>query len=274
MDHTLICLYIPMYMYTGIHWHVYNFVYLCVHFSSGSEFGISQHRLGNAVETTAVFFKTMITSCPASAASQNLPPLSLRELCVCRYIQVYACAPACMACMHICVASQCIKRNTPCVAFSSLYRASPLSHVIMENPTASHTSEKTQSPVWIVQRLRNSAEDGEIYPREWTCFDTQPKSLTKHKAHWFIFFGPYAFTVLIIFYGHLKPKIQRIPPHCLSTIQGHCSYSFYSIHRERCWVDLHKSIMFYMEIHLVKRLSKSKGRLGHLSRGRLSHLNV
>ncbi len=115
--------------------------------------------------------------------------LSLRELFVCRCIHVYACAPARMACMHICVASQCIKRNTPCVAFSSLYRASPLSHVIMENPTASHTSDKTQSPVWIVQRLRNSAEDWEIYPREWTCFDTQPKSLTKHKAQWFIFFG-------------------------------------------------------------------------------------
>lgn len=86
---------------------------------------------------------------------------SLSELlCVCRCIHVYVSAPVCMACMHICVASQRIKRNTPCVAFSSLYRASPLSHVITENPTASHTSDKTQSPVWIVQRLRNSAEDG------------------------------------------------------------------------------------------------------------------
>lgn len=156
-------------------------VCLCVRFCSGREFGISQHRLGNAVETTAVFFKTMITSCPASAASQSLPPLFLRELCVCVRADAFMCrcvcarSRVCMACMHICVGSRRIKRNTPCVAFSSLYRASPLSHVIMENPIASHTSDETQSLVWIVQRLRNSAEDGKIYPRERTWFDTQPK---------------------------------------------------------------------------------------------------
>lgn len=134
-------------------------VCLCVPFCSGREFGISQHRLGNAVETTAVFFKTMITSCPASATSQNFTfSHSVRELCRCIY--VFVCAPLWMACMHICVPSQWIRKNTPCVAFSSMYRASPLSHVIMENPTASYTSDKTQSPIWIVQHLRNSAEDG------------------------------------------------------------------------------------------------------------------
>lgn len=95
-------------------------VCLCVLFCSGREFGISQHRLGNDVEATAVFFKAMITSSPTSAASQNLPPLSLREVCLsgCVCVCVRKCAPGHTAYMHICVASRGIKRNAPCVAFS------------------------------------------------------------------------------------------------------------------------------------------------------------
>lgn len=37
---------------------------------------------------------------------------------------------------------------------------------------------------------------------------------------------------------------------------------------------LQESIVFYTGLHLVERLSKSKGMLGRLRRGRLSHLNV
>lgn len=64
-------------------------VYVCV--SVLGEFRIAQRRLGNAVETAAVFCKTMITSCPASAASP-LPPL-LSKRAVCR------CAPADLCCL-------------------------------------------------------------------------------------------------------------------------------------------------------------------------------
>lgn len=125
---------------------MHTVVCLCVLFCSGRKFGISQHRLVSAVETSAVFFKTMITSCTTSCFPSPTPNF----ICVC------ACAHRWLACTS--VLPRCIKRNAPCVAFSSLYRASPLSHVIMENPTTSHTSDKTQSPAWVVCRLRNSAE--------------------------------------------------------------------------------------------------------------------
>lgn len=163
IDHTLICLYVRMCMYTCTHWHVYTFVYLCVLISINAHgcvfmctflfwervWNISAQIRECCGDHCCVFQNhDYFLSCLRRKSKLYPPPppphLSLRELlCVCRCIHT----PVCMACMHICVASQCIKRNTPCVAFSSLFRASPLSHVIMENPTASHTSDKTQSPV-------------------------------------------------------------------------------------------------------------------------------
>lgn len=82
-------------------------VYMCV--SVLGEFGIAQHGLGNAVETAAVFCKTMITSCPASAASPPPPP---RGLCV-------------GVCLQICVASLHMERNAPCIRFFRLVKGFP-----------------------------------------------------------------------------------------------------------------------------------------------------
>lgn len=119
---------------------------LCVRFCSGRVWNISAQIRECCGDHCCVFENhDYFLSC-LRRKSKRTPTLSLRELlCVCRCIHVCACAPVCVACMHICVASQCIQRNTPCVAISSLYRASPLSHVITESPTASHTSDKTQS---------------------------------------------------------------------------------------------------------------------------------
>lgn len=114
-----------------------------------------------------------------------------------------------MACMHICVASRCIKRNAPCVAFSSLYRASPLSHVIMENPTTSHTSDKTQSPLELFAVCVIRQKTGNICPRESTCFDSKPKSPTKHKTCWFIFTGQ-CDLLCIELSQYFKPMIQSV----------------------------------------------------------------
>ncbi len=110
----MICLYIRICMYTCIQWRVYTFVYLCVHFCSGREFGISQHRLGNAVETTALFFKTMITSCSASAASQNLPPLSKRAVCVQMHSCVRMCTRTYGVYAHLCCLSVYKEKHTLC----------------------------------------------------------------------------------------------------------------------------------------------------------------
>lgn len=83
-------------------------VCLCVPFCSGREFGISQHRLGNAAETAAVFFKTMITSCPASATSPNSTfSHSVRGLCRC--IHVFMCV-----CAHLCSFSANEEKHTLC----------------------------------------------------------------------------------------------------------------------------------------------------------------
>lgn len=87
-------------------------VYVCV--SVLGEFGIAQRRLGNAVETAAVFCKTMITSCPASAAGPVPPPPQppLRVLCVGVRLQ-------------ICVASLRMERNAFCLAFFVLVKGFP-----------------------------------------------------------------------------------------------------------------------------------------------------
>ena len=53
---------------------------------------------------------------------------------------------------------------------------------------------------------------------------------------------------------------------CLSEIQANYSYSFSSIGKVNVVrLICIKNSMFYIEIHLVKWLSKSKIRLGHLS---------
>lgn len=160
------------YMYTCIHWYVYSFVYLCMLISINAHgcvfmcaflfwervWNISAQIRECCGDHCCVFQNhDYFLSCLCHKS--NLYPLTLCKRTVHMHY-VFVCAALWMACMHICVASRWIRKNTPCVAFSSMYRASPLSHVIMENPTASYTSDKTQSPVWIVQHLRNSAEDG------------------------------------------------------------------------------------------------------------------
>lgn len=109
-------------------------VCLCVCFCSASDFGIAQHRLGNAVETASVFCKTVITSCPASAAGPASPALqrSSRGLCVGARLQTR-------------VASRHMGRNESCVAFLVLVQGSPPSLGIVENPTAHNSSDKTQT---------------------------------------------------------------------------------------------------------------------------------
>lgn len=126
-------------MYTCIHWYVYTFVYLCALISINAHGCVFMcaFLLGERVWNISA----QISECCGDhcCVFQNhdyfLSCLrrKSRELCVCVFVR----ATLCVACADICVASQCIKRNTPCVAFSWLYRASPLSHVITENPTAS-----------------------------------------------------------------------------------------------------------------------------------------
>lgn len=120
MDHTLICLYIHICMYTCIHWHVCTFVYLCVLISINAPgcvfmcaflfwekvWNISAQIRECCRDHCCVFQNhDYFLSC-LCRKSKPTPPLCLGELCVCRCIYVYACAPVCMACMHICVGSQ------------------------------------------------------------------------------------------------------------------------------------------------------------------------
>lgn len=127
---------------------MHTVVCLCVSFCSVSEFGIAQHGLGNAVETAAVFCKTMITSCPASAASPASPalPFYSRGLCV-------------GACLQICVASRHMERNESCIAFFGSCKGLPLLHLGLWKIPRPITAATKHRHFEIEQHLRNSAED-------------------------------------------------------------------------------------------------------------------
>lgn len=62
-------------------------------------------------------------------------------------------------------------------------------------------------------RLRNSAEDGEIYPSEGRRCDSHSKSLTKLKGYWFVFFFDFDKipSSLLIFFGQCeRQKNQKM----------------------------------------------------------------
>lgn len=125
-------------------------VYVCV--SVLGEFGIAQRRLGNAVETAAVFCKTMITSCPASAASP-VPPTHTHpsKRAVCR------CAPADLCCLPL-HGEKCILR-----CFFSTCKGLPLFHLGLWKIPEPLTAATQHRRCEIEQCLRNSAEDGGRY---------------------------------------------------------------------------------------------------------------
>lgn len=120
-------------------------VYMCV--SVLGEFGIAQHGLGNAVETAAVFCKTMITSCPASAASP--PPPSKRAVC--------RCVPADLCCLP--------PHGEKCTlhSFFQTCKGLPLFHLGSWKIPEPLTAATQRRHFEIEQRLRNSAEDGGRY---------------------------------------------------------------------------------------------------------------
>lgn len=72
----------------------------------------------------------------------------------------------------------------------------------MENTTAPNTSDKTQSFIWIVLKLCNSAADGEVllHMRE-NYFAVSPKKFSENKVQGFIFFvfDNMPFTVFNVF---------------------------------------------------------------------------
>lgn len=125
-------------------------VYTCV--SVLGEFGIAQHGLGNAVETAAVFCKTMITSCPASAASPP-PPSSLRGLCVGVRLQI------CVASLH--------REKCTLHSFFHTCKGLPLFHSGLRKIPEPLTAATQHRHFEIEQRLRNSAEDGGRYTYIW-----------------------------------------------------------------------------------------------------------
>lgn len=126
-------------------------MFICV--SVLGEFGIAQHGLKNAVKTAAVFCKTMITSCPASAVDPTPPP-PLRGLCVGVRLQ-------------ICVASLHMERNASCIRFFQTCKGLPLLRLGLWKIPEPLTAATQRRHFEIEQRLRNSAEDGGRYTYIW-----------------------------------------------------------------------------------------------------------
>lgn len=59
----------------------------------------------------------------------------------------------------------------------------------MENTTARNTNDKTQSFIWIVLKLCNSAEDGEVLLHEGeNYFAVSPEKFSENRVQGFIFF--------------------------------------------------------------------------------------
>jgi len=193
-----------------------------------------------------------------------------------RCVQIHSCPPvqglhAHLGCFLV------YKESTPWLAFSYLCRASPLFHIwLWKTPQPLTPATKHRAPfelysvcvirqetwnkptrvnlLWHFAKVTHPTEDLLV------CFLwTMRSPLCK---------------MFLFLRSTFKAEMPTILPHSWSEIQV-CCIHFSVLFTESVLLDLICiKAVFYMAIHLVNWLSKSKDMVRHLSWGRLCHLNV